>query len=230
MLAPSTPVGLWLLGEAERFYAGFRLDYVPSDALRSLHRLLLLISIISMVIWAPWIGDAWDKHNRLVQAVFCTTFNFAVFINVLWGRRHRGTFWTSVAVVSVLHVMGVFFYSTRVHPTSSMAVASHRHCGNLHHLPSDGQAEFHPATCPGVVADLWSNRIGDRDRNFTMPLRPGKPVRSAWRGRWFAQASALLPAGSLHAVRGRSPSILRRCEAPQRPPSVRGRAQMQVWA
>jgi len=80
--------------------------------------LLLLIGIWSMVIWAPWIGDAWDRHNELVQGVFCTTFNFAIFINVLWGRRRRSASWISMAVVFVLHVLGVVLYSTRVHPIS----------------------------------------------------------------------------------------------------------------
>jgi hypothetical protein len=55
--------------------------------------LLLVIGIFSMVIWDPWIGDAWEKHNKLVQAIFLTTFNFVVFVNVLWGRRRRGAFW-----------------------------------------------------------------------------------------------------------------------------------------
>lgn len=80
--------------------------------------LLLLIGIFSMVIWTPWIGDAWERHDKLVQGIFCTTFNFAVFINILWGSRRRGAFWISMAVVFVLHVLGVVFYSTRVHPIS----------------------------------------------------------------------------------------------------------------
>jgi hypothetical protein len=80
--------------------------------------LLLLIGIFSMVTWAPGIGDAWDRHNKLVQAIFLTTFNFAVFINVLWRRRRRGVFWISMGVVFVLHVLGVVLYSTRVHPIS----------------------------------------------------------------------------------------------------------------
>jgi len=68
-----------------------------------------------MVTWAPGIDDAWDRHNKLVQAIFLTTFNFAVFINVLWRRRRRGAFWISMGVVFVLHVLGVVLYSTRVH-------------------------------------------------------------------------------------------------------------------
>jgi len=54
--------------------------------------LLLLIGIWSMVIWAPWIGDARDRHNKLVQGVFCTTFNFAIFINVLWAGDAEALF------------------------------------------------------------------------------------------------------------------------------------------
>jgi hypothetical protein len=78
--------------------------------------LLLLIGIISMVTWAPWIGDAWEKHDKLVQAVFCTTCNFAIFIGTLWGQRRRRVFWPTIFILLLIHAVGVFYYSTYVQP------------------------------------------------------------------------------------------------------------------
>ena len=78
--------------------------------------LILLTAIFSMVIWAPWIGEDLGRHKRLAQAVVFTAFNFAIFVYTLWERRRNPAFWPTIFGLFVLHVSGIFFYSTHVQP------------------------------------------------------------------------------------------------------------------
>jgi cation transport ATPase len=78
--------------------------------------LLILIAIIAMEAWAPWIGEYHDKHKRLVQAVLFTGIYFGVYVYSLRQWRRRSVFWPSICVLFLLHVLGVFFYSTHVQP------------------------------------------------------------------------------------------------------------------
>jgi hypothetical protein len=78
--------------------------------------LLILIAIISMETWAPWIGEYHDRYKRLVQAVLFTGIYFAVYVYGLRHWRRRSVFWPSICVLFLLHVVGVFFYSTHVQP------------------------------------------------------------------------------------------------------------------
>jgi cell division protein FtsW (lipid II flippase) len=77
---------------------------------------LIGIAIISMETWAPWIGEYHDSHKRLVQAVLFTGIYFAVYVYSLRHWRHRSVFWPSICILFLLHVLGIFFYSTRVQP------------------------------------------------------------------------------------------------------------------
>jgi hypothetical protein len=78
--------------------------------------LLLLVAIIAEETWAPWIGEYHDRHKRLVEAVLFTGIYFAVYVYGLRPWRHRSVFWPSICVLFLLHVLGVFFYSTHVQP------------------------------------------------------------------------------------------------------------------
>ncbi len=76
----------------------------------------LLIAMMVIVIWFPWIGDYCDEHKRLVQAVFFTTFHFAIYVSVLRRWRRRRVFWPTILTLFLFHVLGVFFYSTHFQP------------------------------------------------------------------------------------------------------------------
>ncbi len=80
--------------------------------------LVIFGTIIVIETWFPWIGKAWDRHNRLVQSAWCTAGLFGVCIYQFWDwqRRGRGVFWASMGIFFFLHVLGVFFYSVYVRP------------------------------------------------------------------------------------------------------------------
>ena len=78
--------------------------------------LLLFIANVVTSTWAPWIWEYNEQHKILVQAVFFTAFNFAVYIYVFREWRQRALFWLLVCTVLLLHSLGVYFYSTRVQP------------------------------------------------------------------------------------------------------------------
>ena len=69
-----------------------------------------------MEIWFPKVGDAWDRHDRLVQAIYFTTFAFGAWLYPVWPWRHRHAFWMSVSIFLLLHVLGMFVYTTQVGP------------------------------------------------------------------------------------------------------------------
>ena len=72
--------------------------------------------IFAVGIWFPWIGDAWDRHARLVQAIYFTAFALGAWLYGLWHWRQRRAFWASVSIFFLLHVLGVLFYTTQVGP------------------------------------------------------------------------------------------------------------------
>jgi hypothetical protein len=78
---------------------------------------LVTVSVLcAMVIWFPGFVDAWGRHNATVRSIWFTVALFGVWIGRLWQWRNRGAFWIAMFVFFVLHVLGVFFYSTYVHP------------------------------------------------------------------------------------------------------------------
>jgi hypothetical protein len=76
---------------------------------------VLMGMIVAIVIWFPRIGDAWDRHDKLVRSVWCTLALFAVCIYRLSRWRHRRGFWLTLSVFFALHTAGVVLYSTYVH-------------------------------------------------------------------------------------------------------------------
>jgi hypothetical protein len=72
--------------------------------------------IISMVLWFPGGLEALSKHKSLGQAVYFTAFFFGAWIYFLWDWRHRRSFWASVSLFFLLHLLGVLFYTTQVRP------------------------------------------------------------------------------------------------------------------
>ncbi len=78
--------------------------------------LLLSGAIIVIVVWFPWIGEYHDRHRRVVQAVLFTAIYFVAYVYGLRRWRGQATFWPTIFALFLLHVLGVFFYSTYVHP------------------------------------------------------------------------------------------------------------------
>jgi hypothetical protein len=78
--------------------------------------LLLCGAIIVIQTWFPWIFEYYDGHRRLVEAVLFTAIYFVVYVYGLRRWRGQAAFWPAISVLFLLHVLGVFFYSTRVGP------------------------------------------------------------------------------------------------------------------
>jgi len=78
--------------------------------------LLLLAAIIVEETWFPWIGEYHDSNKRLVQAVLFTVAYFALYLYGLRRWRHQRAFWPTISALFLLHVLGVFIYSTHVQP------------------------------------------------------------------------------------------------------------------
>lgn len=76
---------------------------------------VLIGLVFIIVIWFPWIGDAWDRHDKTVRSVWCTLALFVVCIYRLAGWRHRRGFWIGLSVFFALHILGVALYSIYVH-------------------------------------------------------------------------------------------------------------------
>lgn len=78
---------------------------------------LVLFGIILVVLtWFPWIDEAFRGRGRLTQAVLLTALYFAIYIRGLRRWKRQAVFWPTISVLFLLHVLGVFFYSTRVQP------------------------------------------------------------------------------------------------------------------
>ena len=78
--------------------------------------LLIFVAVIVMETWFPWVGKAWERHNRLVQSVWFTAGFFGVWVSRYWQCRCRGFFWASVCVLLLVHILGVAYYATQIHP------------------------------------------------------------------------------------------------------------------
>jgi len=80
--------------------------------------LVILTVIIVIVNWFPRVGEAWERNNANVRSVYFTAAFFTVWISRVWKWRRRNTrvFWASVCLFFLLHALGVFVYSIRVHP------------------------------------------------------------------------------------------------------------------
>jgi hypothetical protein len=80
--------------------------------------LVILTSIMVIVNWFPRVGEAWERNNATVRSVYFTAGFFTIWISRVWRWRRRNTlvFWVSVCAFLLLHALGVFLYSIRVHP------------------------------------------------------------------------------------------------------------------
>jgi hypothetical protein len=77
---------------------------------------IMVCAIFVIVVWFPRIGDAWDRHDKMVRSIWCTLALFVVCVYHLWRWRHRRGFWVTLSAFFVLHVVGVLLYSIYVHP------------------------------------------------------------------------------------------------------------------
>ena len=76
----------------------------------------LVIAIVVIAIWFPWIGNYHDKHKRLVQACLFTAIYFAAYFFGLRRWRRKRVFWLTILTLFLLHVLGIFLYSTHLQP------------------------------------------------------------------------------------------------------------------
>ena len=73
-------------------------------------------SILVMGVWFPWVGEAFERHSGLMQAIYFTVYFFGAWTYLLWNWRRRSGFWQSLCILLVLHVTGVFLYSRSIEP------------------------------------------------------------------------------------------------------------------
>jgi hypothetical protein len=79
---------------------------------------LIAGAMFAVISWAPWIAEDLGRHKRLAQAVIMTAgfFGGCVYTFWPWRRRSAFAFWASICIFFLLHVLGIFFYSTHVRP------------------------------------------------------------------------------------------------------------------
>jgi len=65
-------------------------------------------------IWFPQFVESIASHKTLLQAIYFTVFAFGAWLYGLWRWRHRPAFWASLSIFFLVHLFGVFFYTTRV--------------------------------------------------------------------------------------------------------------------
>lgn len=78
--------------------------------------LVIFGGIIVIETWFPRVGRAWERHNRLVQSVWCTAGFFGVWVARYWQWRRRAFFWASLCVFLVVHTLGVLYYAMQARP------------------------------------------------------------------------------------------------------------------
>ena len=78
--------------------------------------LLLFGALVAEEAWFPQVGQTWARHNRLAQAVLFTAVYFALYFYGLRRWRRQTAFWPTIFILLLLHVLGILFYSTQVHP------------------------------------------------------------------------------------------------------------------
>lgn len=77
---------------------------------------LLVGTIIASETWFPWIGKAWETHDRQVRSVWFTVVFFGFCINRYWRWRHLAVFWAGACGLLLIHTLGVMYYTNYVHP------------------------------------------------------------------------------------------------------------------
>jgi hypothetical protein len=80
--------------------------------------LVTLAAVMVVAIWFPGIGDGFGRHKTLLKATWFTVALFAICVYRLWSWRHRNSFsfWTSMCVLFLLHLLGVLLYTILVQP------------------------------------------------------------------------------------------------------------------
>ncbi len=89
---------------------------IPPMAVGACGGIVFVVLVLIVVIWFPWVGDAFGRHKRLVQGVYFTVGFFAFFVERFWHWRYRGAFWQSITALLLFHAVGIYIYSTWVHP------------------------------------------------------------------------------------------------------------------
>ncbi len=107
-------------------------------------------AIIVIQTWFPWIFEYEDRHKRLVEAVLFTAIYFVVYVYGLRRWRGQAAFWPTILVLFLLHVLGVFFYSTYVRPIL------------VWQWPIVGLLEYYAAA---FFLEWWRRRFGHLDSN-----------------------------------------------------------------
>jgi hypothetical protein len=78
--------------------------------------LLIGGAIFAEATWFPWLGEALGRHKSFVQGIYFTLFFFCIWVYILWSQHRRRMFWVSFAILFLLHVAGVLFFSFRFRP------------------------------------------------------------------------------------------------------------------
>ena len=119
----------------------------------------LLVGVIIVIeTWFPWIDEGLGRHKRLSEAVFFTAFYFTFYVYCLRSWRRRIAFWPTILVLFLLHVAGVFFYSTYVQPIL------------VWQWSIVGLIEFYPTA---FFLEWWTRRFGHLNARERPRQEPG---------------------------------------------------------
>jgi uncharacterized membrane protein len=78
---------------------------------------LALASIVVVIaIWFPRTEAAWERNNAWARSAWFAAFVFVFCICRFWRLRHQRFFWLSIILFFLIHIVGVAYYSIRVHP------------------------------------------------------------------------------------------------------------------
>jgi hypothetical protein len=77
---------------------------------------VLCILMLGAVILFPGFVDSWGRHRNLVEAGIITTIDFGAYIYCLRAWRRYRVFWPTICLIFLLHVLGVFLYSSYIGP------------------------------------------------------------------------------------------------------------------
>jgi hypothetical protein len=77
--------------------------------------LFIFLTIVAMVIWAPWIAEGIGRHRFFFEVVWGSFALFAVLLNCFWPFRRQADFWTTLCTVFSLHFLGLYLYAAYVH-------------------------------------------------------------------------------------------------------------------
>jgi hypothetical protein len=76
--------------------------------------LVMAIVITVGVIFFPGYMEYWDKNFKFVTAGFITAAYFITFLFCPRPWRRSRAFWPSMTILLLLHILGVYLYSTYV--------------------------------------------------------------------------------------------------------------------